>query len=618
MINVIDIETFLLKNNFIPYCLCFYYNDKNYSIYFDILEKKDVIVLFLEYLFSISEDNTIEFYVHNLNFDGMLFIEFASKNKIKLEIFSNKTNLYWIKIYYSNLTIKIRCSYKILPLSLDKIGKMEENEKYYFPYKFVNLDNLFYIGQIPDKFFWNCNDYEKFILKKKENFLYDLKEETIKYCLQDIKITKKALVSLFKIINDEDKNVLKKNYSTPSISYYIFFNKKNYNYNNIEKNIKIKDDDFIRNSYYGGRCEVFGNIKDNEHIKYYDFSGMYGQCMKEKFHFGNYSYKIPKDFLEPGFYTIVYESKDMFFPILPHHSKNNKLIFSNGVNYGTFWFEEIIYFIENGGKVIKIKHAIIFENYDFVFDKFVDKFNSIRSKGGYYNIFGKLMINSFYGSTGLRNDENITYISYSENEVNNIIKNLSVSNIYKVNNVFILVINIDKKYRKKFGYFEKSNSKRNVSYASAITSKARIKLHKLILDVKKDNGRPLYCDTDSIFAAYNVKDNRDYILNKKWIKFYKDAIFTSPKTYSLLEFNNEYDLKIKGITQKEKISFSDFKNIFYKSENIKYKDQLIFSKKKFILENLLIEKNINFLNYDKRIFSIDKKETYPLKINTHP
>jgi chemotaxis methyl-accepting protein methylase len=49
-----------------------------------------------------------------------------------------------------------------------------------------------------------------------------------------------------------------------------------------------------------------------------------------------------------------------------------------------------------------------------------------------------------------------------------------------------------------------------VAYASIISSKARIKLYNSFNDVIKDGGRLLYCDTDSIFAAY--KKNK---LNKK-------------------------------------------------------------------------------------------------------
>jgi len=42
----------------------------------------------------------------------------------------------------------------------------------------------------------------------------------------------------------------------------------------------------------------------------------------------------------------------------------------------------------------------------------------------------------------------------------------------------------------------------NVSIAAQITSKARIKLFKAFKEVIKNEGRILYTDTDSIFAAF--------------------------------------------------------------------------------------------------------------------
>ena len=65
-----------------------------------------------------------------------------------------------------------------------------------------------------------------------------------------------------------------------------------------------------------------------------------------------------------------------------------------------------------------------------------------------------------------------------------------------------------KMFDKKIGLEE---SIRNVSYSSAIASKARIKLHKMFVKVINDGGRILYCDTDSIFAGYKIDDKRDEI-----------------------------------------------------------------------------------------------------------
>jgi hypothetical protein len=50
----------------------------------------------------------------------------------------------------------------------------------------------------------------------------------------------------------------------------------------------------------------------------------------------------------------------------------------------------------------------------------------------------------------------------------------------------------------------------NVGITAAITAKARIKIHKGYKDVIKNNGRILYSDTDSIFAAYKKNVDNQY------------------------------------------------------------------------------------------------------------
>jgi hypothetical protein len=136
-----------------------------------------------------------------------------------------------------------------------------------------------------------------------------------------------------KIIKDESGVLINKSFSSASLSHKLFY--KKYNLKNIKEKIMKNDENFIRNAYFGGRCEVFGNPENNEHIKYYDFSGMYGQCMQEKFHNGNSKYYKNADTCLPGFHTIRYRSNFNFLPILPVRV-DNKLFFPNGEYTGTF------------------------------------------------------------------------------------------------------------------------------------------------------------------------------------------------------------------------------------------------------------------------------------------
>jgi len=95
------------------------------------------------------------------------------------------------------------------------------------------------------------------------------------------------------ILNNEKKNLCAYSYSLASASHKIFFSK--YNDKNITTKLKKSDEEFIREGYFGGRCEVFGNIREKEHIKYFDFPGMYAQCMLGNFHNGPCSYTANGD-----------------------------------------------------------------------------------------------------------------------------------------------------------------------------------------------------------------------------------------------------------------------------------------------------------------------------------
>jgi hypothetical protein len=94
---------------------------------------------------------------------------------------------------------------------------------------------------------------------------------------------------------------IKNVYSGPSLALKIFI--KNFNKNKISFSESGFYDKLARKAYYGGRCEVYGNPRHAEYIYHYDFSGMYAQCMQEKFAFGNYTIKTNNfDLNKAGFY----------------------------------------------------------------------------------------------------------------------------------------------------------------------------------------------------------------------------------------------------------------------------------------------------------------------------
>ena len=143
MINVYDLETYEENGEIVPYCAAFKINEQTGHVYYE--NEKNLIIESLDNIIKIKNQDKYVIYVHNLNFDGYLIISVLSKNKIDFQTFKRKLNLYWLKFNFLGKDFEFRCSYKILPLSLNSISKIDKNQKLLFPYRFVSKKTLNYL-----------------------------------------------------------------------------------------------------------------------------------------------------------------------------------------------------------------------------------------------------------------------------------------------------------------------------------------------------------------------------------------------------------------------------------------------------------------------------------------
>jgi hypothetical protein len=89
------------------------------------------------------------------------------------------------------------------------------NHKTIFPYKFVKEDNLTYIGTIPDISFFNENvTKEQYYSFLKNDELFDLKNKSIEYCKNDVKLTLELLNKVLEIMDLKYISLFKKSYSS--------------------------------------------------------------------------------------------------------------------------------------------------------------------------------------------------------------------------------------------------------------------------------------------------------------------------------------------------------------------------------------------------------------------
>ena len=588
--EALDIETIWDNNIAKPLCIAITSGEKTH---FKMVEVNEIDTdIILDFLLEKCSGKKI-YYVHNLTFETLVFLNKILKKELKFKIISANKTIYSAEIWYKNKKISLRCSYKLTMLSLKKLSELAQIEqKTIFPYKILDKTLEKYVT-VKKENFKNTDEYLKFV-KEYGNFIntFEILEN---YCKNDAIITKKSVIKYWEII---EENGLKNNGRILTAAKLSI---ENYFKNNfiIKKKINIKYDRMIRKGYFGGRTEVFGNPYDNEILLHYDWRGMYAQCMSEKVLGGEvFESNIIRNIEYPGFYWIKFE-QNLEYPILP--IKTNKLIFANGYFEGWYWFEEILLGIEYGVKIISVEKMVSSQYFDTFIKDFVDINNKIREISPLHKQIGKNNNNTFYGRLGMNPDR------LEEEITNNIDSNKKYEKIIENNGVFI-------------GYNKTEKSISNVLISASITSKARIKLYRGMMEVINAGGRLMYTDTDSIIAGFK-KDKYADILDKNIgeIVFESkkndtvviDGVFAMPKTYALKYKNNDEIVKIKGFNTTP--SFDEFKQKFYEKKSITTKN-IEWNKKDFLIKIIEREKVTNLYGLDKRLWDSDLKNTSPLSL----
>jgi hypothetical protein len=109
MINAYDIETKIRNNRFYPFCVSFSFNDIIYSAYGDNCMDESFLFLLemVEKFYKCEQENKLVIlYVHNINFDGFLIIEYLSKKKYLMSLMCIKMNIYYIRVKIGKIYIE--------------------------------------------------------------------------------------------------------------------------------------------------------------------------------------------------------------------------------------------------------------------------------------------------------------------------------------------------------------------------------------------------------------------------------------------------------------------------------------------------------------------------------
>jgi hypothetical protein len=301
--------------------------------------------------------------------------------------------------------------------------------------------------------------------------------------------------------------------------------------------------DFGRESYYGGRTEIFKPLYINKKtpLKVYDINSLYPSSMEEnKFPSDFYSWttEYNNDFF--GIYHCrIFCPKDLKIPLLPV-KLDGKLIFPTGVFDGHFTSAELEKAFTLGYKIEKIYRGALFYDGGYIFKDFINHFYNERKSTDdpVQKIIYKDIMNHLYGRLGINQVRECVSFEKTEN-----------STIHSIMEFDDYEVRLYKEEKFLHTYS-------NPVLASFVTSYARIKLYEYM---EKVNFDVYYCDTDSLFTPRKMESSKE--LGKMKLEYkLKEACFLLPKTYMGQKLDNHFIRKMKGFQNKNigHITFDDF------------------------------------------------------------
>ena len=243
--------------------------------------------------------------------------------------------------------------------------------------------------------------------------------------------------------------------------------------------------DLALDAYHGGRTEAFagGEYDDVEAV---DAASMFPWAMTSgplPLPWGLYSRVGPGAAVEPfGIYDVDVES-DLVLPRLPFRSADGT-IYPNGRWRARYVGEELLAFARAGGR-FRVRRGIVLRQSCDPFQSYVsDMFARKQSARGLDRSLYKLLLNGLYGKFGQKG---------------RLVRAAPVSRFAKME-----PRPSDARIWNGLAIWNTETSPppwSNQVWPAFVTARARVKLADEMERVKKNGGRVLYCDTDSIFFS---------------------------------------------------------------------------------------------------------------------
>ena len=307
--------------------------------------------------------------------------------------------------------------------------------------------------------------------------------------------------------------------------------------------LKRRDDNFIRNSYFGGATDYYQLKATN--IFYYDVNSLYPFAMCEPMPYEfirKFTLKEGDNFNLDNFFGFIKVEVNcplnVKVPVLPC-KYNGKTIFPTGIWIDTYFSEELKAVLSLG-YTFKFIEAYEFSKRDLFTDYVQHFYEQKRNSIGPERYLSKMQLNQLYGIFGRKHDLLETVNIYKK-DFDKFISSRIIKSIIPINDRIISLLmhkNISDDLIDKLNFdleMKLSNYqylvKANVAIASAVTSYARI--HMIPFKV---SGKCVYSDTDSAFMTEPlpskfIGDDLGFMKDELNGLMIKEAYFLGVKKY---------------------------------------------------------------------------------------
>lgn len=403
----------------------------------------------------------------------------------------------------------------------------------------------------------------------------------LKYCQRDCEVTWKFIYEMFKRYHELGMEKIGSTLPSTALKFFLAkYCKAEY-----RKHPDHELWEFLAESRYGGRCEVFQTRPVTGKIYEYDINSSYPAAMQKEAFPDLDTLRVNPSRLrleKEGVARVVVTAPHMQFPILPHkHKELNKLIFPIGTFDGTWTYPELRLAIEYGYTIDKLLFCAEYDAMESPFSEYINYLYTERMKvkdsDPLLAYTMKIAMNSTFGK-------------FSEKGG-------------------ITIVSKGKKHT--MGGVPKHS---NMVWSTYILAYGRINLYRYMMQAA-EKGELLYVDTDSVFIRANEKpfEGSKDLGSLGFKGEYTYAHFKLPKLYRV---DDSYKAKGVPLDKRHKDDMQHLKREFFYDGIAEFMKPFRFMEARKLKEMPNVWRSVSkqcHATYDKRVAMKDGR-TWPIQV----